>query len=291
MQKPGWPIVDARDFELVGALCQDPLATHEALARGIGRSASAVRKRLQSLHDAGILDGFVAVPDAGALQRKGLGVSWRVLASALDLLAIPGTVWAGTTIDGSSGALAYVHDTDAWLKAAVDTVGHDAEEVFETQTYSGPPLGRMDLRVLRAILEAPRADAVSLAEASGLSAKTVRKRREALLESGAVRIEPVIFGERSGSIMFQISTSCEPRLLPAVKKALVDHAQLPDIGSLHCILSQAPSLAEKAKRLQAIRDLGVDFVEVLLNDDFTWNTAGVVAIIDDEIAKWDSARR
>ncbi len=278
--------VDPLDFQLIGALCKEPLATHEALARAIGRSASAVRKRIGALTEAGVLDGFVAVPDAGALSRKGIGAAWRVLAPTQGLLQIPGTVWAGTTIDGSSGALAFVDDPDAWLGQASAAVGHEVHEVYHTTAYEGPALGPLELKVLRALVQDPRADAAALADRCGLSAKTVRSRRAAMMDSGAVRIEPVIYGERGGSITFQISTSCDSRLLPAVKAALGQHVQLADVGPLHCILSQAPSLAEKAKRLAEVRALGVDFMEVLLNDDFTWNTDAFVAMIDAELAKW-----
>ncbi len=288
---PGWCPVDELDFQLIGALCRDPLAGHEALGRAIGRSASAVRKRLDTLTNAGVLDGYVAVPDAGALGRHGVGAAWRTIVPAARLLEIPGTVWAGTTIDGSAGALAYVEDREAWVRRATAVAGSDAQEVFETSAYTGPTLGPLDLRVLRAVVQAPRSDAVALAGQCGLSAKTVRSRRAAMMESGAVRIEPVIYGERGGSITFQISTSCDTRLRPAVARALQEVVPLGDVGPMHCLLAQAPTLAEKARRLAEVRALGVEFTEVLLNDDFTWNTHAFMAIIDGELEKWTRVRK
>ncbi len=281
--------MDELDFQLIGALCREPLASHESLARTIGRSASAVRKRLQALTDAGVLDGLVAVPDAGALRRAGVGAAWRTLVPAARLLEIPGTVWAGTTIDGAAGALAYVEDPEAWVRRATAVAGSDAQEVFETSAYTGPALGPLDLRVLRALVQAPGSDAVALAGRCGLSAKTVRSRRAAMMESGAVRIEPVIYGERGGSITFQISTSCDKKLRPAVAQALQDVVPLGDVGPMHCLLAQAPTLAEKARRLAEVRALGVDFVEVLLNDDFTWKIDAFVAMIDAELQEWRRA--
>lgn len=281
--------VDALDFRILAVLCGDPLATHEALGRSIERSASSVRKRLDALVRQGVFRGFEAKPAAEALGLRGVGVGWDGRVSFEDLLHVEGTIWVGDTVDGTTGAIGYAVDPDGWLEAASRVAGRPPMLVAPIDAYVGPVLGSLELRVLRAMVEQPTARAEVLAQVCGLSAKTVRSRRAALLRSRAIRVEPIIRPEDTDAIAYFVYVQCDRSRLPAVLGALEEAVLFSGDGGLACIFCRASSLREKAERLAAVRAVGVEPVEVVQNQDSRLNKEAILSMVDARLAMWRQA--
>ncbi len=283
--------VDALDFRILAELCTDPLATHEALGRSIERSASSVRKRIDTLEQQGVLRGFEAKPAAEPLGLKGTGAGWDAPVSLDDLFAVEGTIWAGDTIDGQTGAIGYAADTDAWIDAASQVATRRPVLVAPIDAYDGPTLGPLDLRVLRAMVEQPTARAEVLAQLCGLSAKTVRTRRATLLRTRAIRVEPIIRPDHTDAIAYYVYVQCDRSHLAAVLAALKEAVLFSSDGGVACIFCRASSLREKAERLAAARALGVEPIEVVQNQNSTLNKAAILSMIDARLAMWKDAGR
>ncbi len=74
-------MLDDRDLEIVAALQEDARATYADVARRVGVSPSTVHDRVRKLEEAGIIKGYQAVIDAGAV---GLFVTALVAVMPLD---------------------------------------------------------------------------------------------------------------------------------------------------------------------------------------------------------------
>jgi Lrp/AsnC family leucine-responsive transcriptional regulator len=75
------PVLDRRDLDIVAALQQDARATYADVARRVGLSASSVHQRVRRLEEAGVIQGYRAIVDAGAL---GLFVTALISVMPLD---------------------------------------------------------------------------------------------------------------------------------------------------------------------------------------------------------------
>jgi Lrp/AsnC family leucine-responsive transcriptional regulator len=74
-------VVDERDLDILAALQDDARATYADVAQRVGLSASAVHERVRKLEQAGVIKGYRAVIDPGAV---GLLVTALVAATPLD---------------------------------------------------------------------------------------------------------------------------------------------------------------------------------------------------------------
>jgi Lrp/AsnC family leucine-responsive transcriptional regulator len=74
-------MLDARDLDIIAALQEDARATYADVAGRVGLSASAVHERVRKLEQAGVIRGYRAVVDPGAL---GLFVTAVIAATPLD---------------------------------------------------------------------------------------------------------------------------------------------------------------------------------------------------------------
>ena len=74
-------VLDERDLDIVSALQADARATYADVAARVGLSASAVHDRVRKLEQQGVIRGYTAIVEPGAL---GLFVTALVAASPLD---------------------------------------------------------------------------------------------------------------------------------------------------------------------------------------------------------------
>lgn len=281
--------MDRLDFQLLAELCKDPVITHEALAHSIGRSSSTVRKRIRSLSDRGILKGFSAIPAPEVLGLKGIGAAWNFTVSLEKIGALPGTVWTGNTVEGQSGALGYVTDTQVWLRATEQVTRHPPSQTYPLALYKGPLIGPLDLRTLHAMVRRPNGTVTELARLSGLSTKTISTRRGELNASGAVSVEPDIRAEISEAIVYHISVVCGDDMLPAVQNTLREAIPYGGTGAVACLICRASTLREKAERIAAVRRLGVECTEITQHQSFEYNTHALLEMIESALATWKSS--
>ncbi|MGB0652067.1 MAG: winged helix-turn-helix transcriptional regulator [Thermoplasmatota archaeon] len=285
--RTGWLGIDTVDFRLLDALRREPLATHARLAQVIERSPSSVRRRLAALQDAGVLTGFVALPAPSLLGVEGVAATWATSAPTAGLLALPGTIMAGNSIRGGTLAGAYTPSADAWVEAASAIVGAPPTTRSDLDQYEGPVPGPLDLRVTRAMVEAPRGSAEELAERCGLSAKTVRKRRAALLEAGAVKVIPLVRTGATDDLLYHLHVTCEPEQRAAVLALLGEEfSASQDDDPILCAFVRPPSLAAQARTIAGIEALGVEKVEVIHEDEWEIQREALLAAVDAALAGW-----
>jgi Lrp/AsnC family leucine-responsive transcriptional regulator len=74
-------VLDERDLEIVAALQEDARATYADVAQRVGLSASSVHHRVRKLEQAGVIRGYRAIVDPGAL---GLLITALVAATPFD---------------------------------------------------------------------------------------------------------------------------------------------------------------------------------------------------------------
>jgi Lrp/AsnC family leucine-responsive transcriptional regulator len=74
-------VLDERDLEIVAALQEDARATYADVGQRVGLSASSVHDRVRKLEQAGVIRGYRAIVDPGAL---GLLITALIAATPLD---------------------------------------------------------------------------------------------------------------------------------------------------------------------------------------------------------------
>lgn len=278
--------MDRIDFRLVAALRRDPLTSYAALGRHIERSASAARKRLDKLLQAGVVTGFFARPAPEVLGMTGMVAQWEATASTAALLDVPGTVMAGTMIGGGTIAGGYAKEPEKWIAAITDAVGEPPQRENAIMNYRGPIVGPLELRVMAAVVRKPRASAEALAAMCGLSAKTVRKKRATLVRSKALTITPILHAGRSDAIVYHVHVTCGPGLVGPVIRALGEVDATPDGSPVLCAIGRADTMEEQARRLAAVRELGVEKVEVIQEHEWVFRPEALVAMIEEALERW-----
>lgn len=285
---PAWWAIDDVDFQLVAVMRRRPLGSHEEWGRAIERTASTVRKRLAGLKAQGVLQGFNARPLPEILGLRGIWAQWDRPVDANALYAVDGTFVAGVAIDGRTLAGAYADDTHAWLAAATRLAGRPPTMTVHDAAYRGPVMGPLDLRVMAALVQAPRGSAEELSDLSGLSAKTVRKRHDAIVAAGAMVFEPVFRLARSGAIAYHVHVACKPREAGPVLAALGEtYSGSPECPFL-CTHALAASLEEQAQQLAAVRALG-HHAEVVQEHEFLLRKEALFRMIEQASRRWKRA--
>jgi len=229
--------MDEVDVRVVRELFADARATHEELGRAVGLSANAVAARLRRMEKSGVLQGFAAFPQPRLLGMvEGLLVFSHVDDIAereADLLAslpeLPGVRFVDVGLDQSVHVwLCYASEAD-WERverAAVSLVGKPPALALRGDAREPSALAPADWRLVRALAPDARAPVKALARAAGLSFKTAKRRLAALLDAGALRLEPVLSpSEADGLVLYTLGVVLKPDARPEdVLAALPDAA-------------------------------------------------------------------
>lgn len=289
--------MDGRDFQLLSLLYQDPLRSHAALGRALGVTPAAARRRLARLQARGVLRGFWALPSASAL-----GLEERILAfeggrwgerDVRRTLAVPGVVWVARKHDGDLTVQTFTKAGSAAAGRAVSSIL--GRPPARTHASHGQPLGdagrldRLDWRVMAAVVADPTASVGQLAVATGLSAKTVRKRREAMRTAGLLDIQPLLGSlEEEGMLLFHVGVfSRKPLAWKAVKAAepstvLVHRIDDPPSLYLFC---HAPDLGAAFALQDRLRSIaGVTEVRPSINRELLVNVPRLQAWVNERLA-------
>src|SRR5437660_11355392 len=114
-------------------------------------------------------------------------------------------VWAGFDVDRSSHAHAYATAPDAAAPPElVKALGEPSFAVpppFSEATAAEAAVSSIDLRILAVLMRQPRAPLKEIADATGLSAKTVRRHREAMFANGSFMLFPVIHAAQARGLV------------------------------------------------------------------------------------------
>lgn len=154
--------------------------------------------------------------------------------------------------------------------------------------------------MLRALLDEPRASLAGLAEATGLTSRTVRGRRRALIDQGDVEVAPVLGPSDHGRLFFHLAVigyEGSPRSLAARFPDAVptERTRVPGGGPgtndviLFC---QAASLADQHRIVQQAQALpGVQDAIAYLMVEYRVHTDRLTRWIDEALEAWSAARR
>ena len=209
-------MMDDADFRLLAHLFRDPFASYRELGQELALSGPAARNRLERLAESGVLRGFQVLPSAEVMGRT--HVMWeypepRERPESSKVLTIEDVAWAVEWHDNSWTVHAFVRRPrerpPATLDALMGAPGRAAHPLAETDPGDADPdavLSPLDWRLIAALATEPRATAVRLAQESGLSPKSVRARRAALVEgTGGARRDMAGVPGRKGELPHQSS--------------------------------------------------------------------------------------
>lgn len=280
--------MDAVDFGLVSALARAPRSTYGELGVRVGLSANAVKARVHRLQTDGVLQGFAALPRPSLLGYQE-GLLMFAAIEDLDeredevlrgLAEVPGVRFIDTALDHSVWVwLLYRDDTDFERieRAAISLVGKPpARTVRDDATFGEAPrtLAPSDWKVLRALQPDGRAPAKDLASRAGLTFKPLKRRLDALLRSGDVRVVPVVSpADASGAMLFRVVAFLRPgrstldvpdavvaREAPGVVTVLAQRANLREARALHRRVAQMDGV-ERAHLQIATRRMALGWLD------------------------------
>lgn len=278
-------------FRLLAELSRSPFASHAELGRRLGVTGEAVRQRLDRFVDDGVLRGFSAIPAANVFGRQACDVVFRTSIEPDLVLRQPDVVFAVTSADGGCGVKGYVHDVLDFTDRMSDVVGEPPRQVI-----SGPvprpanALGTIDLRVLRGLVVEPRASFRRLQAVTGLSYRTVRSRRERLLDSRAVEVQPILRPSRNGDLYHNLwieGPLCANE--QEVLRLLHDHVVLDrwDTPSSIYLFCHEDGIKAHIAMIETLRRThGIDQVEVVLSEEYRMAEDRVLGWIDERLAAW-----
>lgn len=189
--------LDSIDIGILRALGKNCRASYQEMSRDLGMTANAVKKRVSKLVDDGTIHSFVvylsfAMIDAAAyiaiLTPKAANKEEEILN---DIVKNPHVFSTGLLSDGTCIVFAEYEgpygksDFEEFLKSFNDVVHF---EIHKERSPKGNKVEfkPLELRVLRYLVEEPRAPATTIAEKTGLTPKRVRKIIEKLLDGGGV---------------------------------------------------------------------------------------------------------
>jgi DNA-binding Lrp family transcriptional regulator len=215
--------MDEQDLMLIQMLVRDPRATYRQLADGMGMSVQAVHRRLQLLHEAGVILGFTAAISIPYLEAipvtihgRAPGRTKREVAAAFEGNdAISGVLFGSGGVLVISALLRKVTELDA-LIAAVKAgtgmvqpwIGIESVKASGSRpaTISTEPLSPLDTRIIASLARDARKAATDVAKELGITAATVNRRLERLETIGALEYITMLHPGFSGDVIsiFQV---------------------------------------------------------------------------------------
>lgn len=291
---------DDVDFQILAHLLREPFASNEALGRAVDLTGTTVRARLEKLRTSGVLRGFRLVPSPETLGRVHEIWSYPAVRNApavARVIEVEDVAWASEWHDGGWTIHGFVtregRETPPELDATLGVQGVNKHADAEAITRDRPRntvLSPLDWRLLAALLEEPRATAVTLAERSGLSPKLVRKRRANLHANGHMTILPEIgYGAARGFVLFDLLLVLDEPIGRAANDlvpegVVIKSNKSPPSTFFFC---RAGSVQEITKLEHRLSDApGVERVEALFPMQREYATARFRTWIDEQNRRW-----
>ncbi len=197
-------------MQLLDFLAREPRAPAERAGLAVGLSASAVKARLARMREEGALQGFVATPRPALLGLRAGLLVFEGVADAPErdeellrgLPEVPGVRFADVGPDAAHLHLLFKDDAD-WERierAAISLVGKPPAHRAQEPPAGEEPFAPADARLASHLLGDARRSLADLVEATGLSPKTARRRLDAMLLRGDLRLEPVVSPAEAGGV-------------------------------------------------------------------------------------------
>jgi len=265
--------VDERDCRILMELVRAPFETFEGVGARVGVTGTAVKARLARMEKAGIYAGLAVGPAPHALGKHArLAVFAQggplVEGDLAALCRVDEVAWAARAYPTASVAMLYRDDPGApvpesLVKAAgraPDTLVVPADPRVVAQSA---PLSPLDWRVMRAVMQEPRASASRLGVLSGLSAKVAKERRDRMLAEGALMAFPVVDATREeGAFLYSAYVGAQsPDALRGVRlpnaHRIVTHHEPPGAYLMGYVRTYAEAhvVEEKLRAMDGVADV------------------------------------
>lgn len=260
--------MDETDFRILAHLLAHPVESVEATAKSVRLTRNAVARRIQVLQRSPLQVRFWAWPHFTLFGRQSHVLLYQT-SGEVDTEAILAT----------DPVLGYDLNHDGLLATTIWTpVGEEPAPPASLDTLvGGPPinrytdatpgpkhpfLSRLQWKVLRALIDAPRATTVELARRTGLAAKTCGKHRAELFTKRFLHPSASIQEDRSGGFpVYRVYVEGKPDR-GAVRGVLGPDALVMDtVQEGHVYLAKAASMGaiivnvDKLRRLPAVKDV------------------------------------
>lgn len=208
----------------------DALGTSH-IAQAVDRSPETVRRRLRAMEDEGVIRGYEVSPSFDHLGLHGEALLLQLPSAdpALDELSLVDGVAAATDFVGPETLVVLGYQGEAErrrrLKVVEDRLGGSQARTVARHERSPPEreLSGLDWRILRALRRDAKASPSEVAEAVGVTARTVRRRRRRMTDEGALYVAPrVAVEEITGAVPFDLLVEHAPGEGATVRNRLAD---------------------------------------------------------------------
>lgn len=279
------------DFAVLCAIQRAPLDGPAAWARAANQDVSTVRRRIKRLEDTGVLQGFSAIPPPAVFDRTYAPYTFQSdEPTNLDaVLAVQDVAWAVNVLDGRTFVVAYEKETRRLVE--LEAILGPAMDAFE---HTGRPkqatLGRIDFKILRELIIDPRATVSQLCERTGLSTKTARAHRAAMISRGEVKIDPIIRPPNTPGRLYYNLSIHGPKA-PKVESPLAITLETFESPPATYLLATAKNLQEQMTFLREL-ELRPDVTEVnvMMTHAFSMAPARLVGWCNEKLEEWEKAR-
>ena len=289
--------MDSKDFQLLAALYQDARQSYRSLGRRAALTAPAVRERLKSLQEQGILQGYGLRIDPSIFDRDQLVVSFQGEWTRKDLaqvLAAPDVAFAALRLDGGLMAAVWSSESGQSIRKLADALGaKPSTGAFTKRRHDLHPLSVLDLQIIDTLIDDPKIPLKNIIELTGLSPKTIRKRLETLFESSIISILPRL-GPMTGSgeVVYYLAVIGEVEMKELHRlfgdAILVNKTQRPPMKYLLCHESDLGTLTAKIKTLSKLP--GVKSVTTILIREILFATEFMHSLVHEQILKLEQSR-
>ncbi len=302
---PKTAVTDAKDFDIIRFLLQSPFASYTRIGAPLGLSGVTVKARLDRLQRDGVARLWGIPPPQIFHRHARFFVYGRVRARdhALTLAKkSPTVVRAAEGHERSFEIVTYEAREDAGPPPEI--VERLGDPNFAATFHISDPrpvdrdLSPLDWRVLLPLIRNPRIPVQDLAGATGLSRKTVRLHRDALVRKRLLTVLPVLAGAKSpGFVMYRLflwmpSTSIADRNRALAALPNTTFTAWTEKPAGLWLVGAAPRMSDvlqdrdRADRLPGITRSEVDVF--LRNEVFPEKVEGWIR---DQLARWAQRRR
>lgn len=211
--------MDLLDFEIALELTRHPFVSYRKLGRRVGLSGNSVMGRLDRMHRTGIFEGFYVLPTALIFQRH-----WQVMNFVLkasepnlhEILKVDNVVMVWRGRPRALMVNVYAKNNDDAPPPRLETLlGGLPVEILDPDPKDSNiqtigTVSSLDWRIMDALLDDPTVSLARLAEQTGLTTRSVGKRRDLLVHRGLLRVLPGFnTSQESGLILFSGQIICK----------------------------------------------------------------------------------
>jgi len=293
-------VVDEKDFRILAHLARDPFTSNERIGQALGLSGNSVKRRTEALIAEGVVPSTWLLPVPQIFRRHSRIFVYRDLAKPDETIKLAlktdPVVWAGVDVDRSFHVHAYTLTPNAAApNDLVKFLGEPAFSVSPPFSEVNPNvavLSSLDLRILPVLIRQPRVSLKELAAATGLSPKTVRRRRDAMFANGLFILFPVIHVARArGLVLYnayaqgaKVPSNAQQILSAMPRCRLITTRTNPPGVWMIC---WADSMAEVADEEAGLRELpGVERAGIIMRQRVDFAVDRIEGWIREELERW-----